>query len=192
HRRKMPADRAAIGFANLALAVDIVEFIGHVPVQPHQMAWLGAGRREYSNDIFQRLLDLGNEIVALELRARVPADLTGNEHLPALRGDAVGVTFRRCPVFRLNDFERAFAHGACSRNLKRWIFPVCVFGKASTNLTTRGYLYGAMVALTWSCKILTRRLSATTPAFSTTKAATTCPRSISAVPSPAPPSTAGA
>ena len=104
------------------------------------MAWLAARSREHVNDIFERLLDLGDEIVALELRLRVPADLTGNENLPALRRDAIGVALWRRPVLWLHDFKRAFAHGACSRNLKRWIFPVCVFGKASMNFTARGYL----------------------------------------------------
>ena len=36
-------------------------------------------------------------------------------------------------------------------NRNRWIFPVCVFGSACTNITERGYLYGAIVALTWFC-----------------------------------------
>jgi hypothetical protein len=33
-------------------------------------------------------------------------------------------------------------------SLKRWILPVCVLGRAGTNLMERGYLYGAIVALT--------------------------------------------
>ena len=35
----------------------------------------------------------------------VPADLAGDENLTALRGDAVGVTFRRGPARRLQDFD---------------------------------------------------------------------------------------
>src|SRR6516164_1503057 len=34
------------------------------------------------------------------------------------------------------------------RSRKRWILPVWVFGSASINFTERGYLNGAMVALT--------------------------------------------
>lgn len=33
-------------------------------------------------------------------------------------------------------------------NRKRWILPVCVFGKASTKRTSRGYLKGAIVTFT--------------------------------------------
>ncbi len=39
-------------------------------------------------------------------------------------------------------------YGAPCRNRKRWILPVWVFGSASMNFTERGYLNGAMVALT--------------------------------------------
>jgi hypothetical protein len=35
-----------------------------------------------------------------------------------------------------------------SRSLNRCTLPVCVFGKASINLIARGYLYGAITALT--------------------------------------------
>ncbi len=31
-------------------------------------------------------------------------------------------------------------HVASSRSRKRWILPVCVFGKASVNFSERGYL----------------------------------------------------
>ncbi len=37
---------------------------------------------------------------------------------------------------------------ACARNTCRCTFPVGVFGSSPTNRTIRGYLYGAIVALT--------------------------------------------
>src|SRR3954447_15845452 len=37
-----------------------------------------------------------------------------------------------------------------SRNLKRWIFPVAVFGKASTTSTQRGYFQAPILCLTCS------------------------------------------
>jgi non-ribosomal peptide synthetase component E (peptide arylation enzyme) len=37
-----------------------------------------------------------------------------------------------------------------SRSRKRWILPLGVFGSASTNSISRGYLYGAVTALTWA------------------------------------------
>ena len=72
------------------------------------MARLAARSREDVDDIFQRLLDLSDEIVALELRLRVPADLAGNENLAALRNDAVGVAFRRRPVSSAAQFQTSF------------------------------------------------------------------------------------
>ncbi len=40
------------------------------------------------------------------------------------------------------------------RRRKRWILPVCVFGNCVVNTMERGYLKGAMVAFTCSCKRL--------------------------------------
>src|SRR6266403_1657093 len=37
------------------------------------------------------------------------------------------------------------------RKRKRWIFPVTVLGRSSTNSTQRGYLYGANLFFTWFC-----------------------------------------
>ena len=82
-------------------------------------ARLTARSRKDIDNVFQRLLDLDDEIVAFKLRQRVPADLAGNENLSALRNDAVGVALWRSPVLRLHNFKRAFAHDTCSRNLKR-------------------------------------------------------------------------
>ena len=115
----MPANLATIGHSNLALARNIFSLVGHIPIKAHEMTRLAARGREHVNDIFERLLDLGYEIVALELRLCVPADLTSNKNLPALRCDAVGVALRRSPVFRLHDFKHTFVHDTCSRNLNR-------------------------------------------------------------------------
>ena len=87
----MPANLASVGQSDLALARSIFGLVGHIPIKPHEMAWLATRSREHVNDIFERLLDLGYEIVALELRLCVPADLTSNKNLPALRCDAIGV-----------------------------------------------------------------------------------------------------
>src|SRR5712664_59357 len=53
------------------------------------------------------------------------------------------------------------------RSLKRWIFPVAVFGSASTNSTQRGYLNGARRSLTKRCS---SSEVARAPGFRTTKA----------------------
>ena len=54
-----------------------------------------AGLGQHLDDVDERLLDLGDEIVAGELLLGVPADLAGDEHLPALGGDAVGEALAR-------------------------------------------------------------------------------------------------
>src|SRR5262249_28749810 len=46
------------------------------------------------------------------------------------------------------------ASAAMRRSSKRCSLPVCVRGNWVTYSMVRGYLYGAMVALTWSCSIL--------------------------------------
>ena len=92
----------------------------------------------------ERLLELRHEVVALELAARVPADLAGHEQRAAFGGDAIGVAARRRPAVRLQEVEMRCGHGlsgmdagsagyAESRMRNRWIFPVAVFGSWSTN-----------------------------------------------------------
>ncbi len=73
--------------------------------------------------------------------------------LPLPRGERVGVRGLRprgsnplTPA--LSPLEKGEDHDAPGFSRKRWIFPVGVFGSASMNFTERGYLNGAMVALT--------------------------------------------
>src|SRR5512147_2864125 len=115
----MAADRSAIGLSNFPLTGHVLRLVCHIPGEAHQMSRLAARRRKNIDDIFQSLLDLSDKIVAFEFPLTVPANLTGNENLPALRNDAVGITFRSRPILRLHSFKRAFAHETCSRNLNR-------------------------------------------------------------------------
>jgi hypothetical protein len=62
------------------------------------MLWSAFRFRKNRDDVSQRLFDLRDEITANQFALLVPADLSGDENLPALRGDAVGVTFRRSPA----------------------------------------------------------------------------------------------
>ena len=50
----------------------------------------GVGFSQDVDHVVQRLLNLRDEIVAHDLLAGVPADLTGHEHLPALGGHTMG------------------------------------------------------------------------------------------------------
>ena len=108
------------------------------------MARLAAGLCQNLDDIGQRLLDLRDKIVTLEFAAGVPPDLPRDKNLPALGGDAVAIALARGPMLgckicgSLEDMAARFQD--CCRSLKRWILPVCVFGKASMKLTARGYL----------------------------------------------------
>jgi len=95
----MPADHPTIGFSDLALTSEIFGLVGHVPGEPHQMTRLTARSRKDIDNVFQRLLDLDDEIVAFKLRQRVPAYLAGDENLPTLRNDAVGVAFGGAQCF---------------------------------------------------------------------------------------------
>lgn len=66
-----------------------------------------------------------------------------------------------------------------------------VRGSALTNSTARGYLYGAMVSLTWVWSSRTVAPSAGTPAARTTYAFTSMPRRASGAPTTAHSSTYG-
>src|SRR3546814_6253070 len=74
------------------------------------------------------------------------------------------------------------SHHDCVRSANRCNLPVSVRGRLSTKAMARGYLYGAIVALTWSCSVLTMASSPEKPGLSTTKALTTLPLSESATP----------
>src|SRR3954471_24031208 len=136
----MPADDAAIGFADLALARDIVALVGDEPGHAHDVPRFAAGFRQDGDHVHQRALDLRDEIAADEVRILGPADLPGDEDEPAVGGDAVGIALRRLPAFRLQELKIAHAPPHFWRRRKRWILPVGVFGSASTNITARGYL----------------------------------------------------
>src|SRR5262249_2466098 len=132
-------------------------------------------------------LRLSREILALETLLHGPTDLAGDEHLLAVRGDAVGITLRSRPRGRLQYFD----HRVSWRRRKRCSFPVSVRGSVVRNSMRRGYLYGAMDCLTKSCS---SRASASLPAKPSrriTNAATTWPRSSSASPTTPHSATAG-
>src|SRR4051794_37627454 len=82
-------------------------------------------------------------------------------------------------------------NGHRARNSLRLSFPVAVFGSASTNAISRGYLYGAICALAWACSSTTSSSDASASPLSTTNAFTFCPRSGQGTPITAHSATAG-
>src|SRR5262249_11910851 len=55
-------------------------------------------------------------------------------------------------------------------SLNRWILPVAVFGRSGRNSTQRGYLCGASLLLTCSCKVFFSESDGVWPGLSTTNA----------------------
>ena len=93
----------------------------------------GATLGQHRQHIAQGLRGLGNEIIALELLLRVPANLTAHKNLGAACGHAVGVALGRHPAGRMEVFHGVFS-------LKRCSLPVSVRGSLSRNSISRGYL----------------------------------------------------
>src|SRR6186713_2685099 len=148
-----------------------------------------AVRCKDGDDVLQRLACLGDEVRSSEFASLVPADLAGHEDLATVRRDAVGVSARTRPIARLKD-PHVHEGSSAVRRRKRCSLPVSVFGNAATNSTRRGYLYGAMVAFTWSWMPRAMVSSPLIPGLSTTNAFTACPRSTSGTPTTAHSSTA--
>ena len=61
--------------------------------------WARRRLREHGKHVLERLLELRDQLLAMELLLVIPADLTGDEH-DAARGDTdpVGVAGRRRPT----------------------------------------------------------------------------------------------
>src|SRR5215469_12115162 len=172
HGGEVLAYDAAIGFAQFAQPRQIFLLVEHKPGQPRDMAGLAAGFLDERDDIGERLTSLGDEIDALEPLLGVPADLAGEKHRAPFCDDAIAETLGCSPAARMKKrvhvHHRSPPYVAVWRSRKRWILPVWVFGSASMNLTERGYLNGAMVALTWSCRRLAHSALGAIPSLSTT------------------------
>ena len=105
HRRKMPADDAAIGarrsrFCRATYSALSVTY----HVSRDEMPRLAAGLRQHCDDIRSACSTCATKSSPTSSHS-VPADLAGDEHLTALGDDAVGIALRRGPVLRLQNFE---------------------------------------------------------------------------------------
>src|SRR5438552_8526679 len=138
----MPAHQLAVRGPKPLQRRQVLLRVEHVPGQAHEVLGLAAGLRQDFQDIFQRLPELPGKRSIEPFAPAAPADLPADENQPALAGNPVGEALRPRPARRLEDL-----HSLCL-SLKRCSWPVSVRGKASTNCTTRGYLYGAMLLFT--------------------------------------------
>ena len=77
-----------------------------------------------------------------------------------------------------------------SRSSTRRILPEMVLGSSSTNSISRGYLYGALTRLQWSCNSSTSAYEPAWPGARITNALTIWPRSGSGLPTTAASATA--
>src|SRR6185503_19768617 len=127
--------------------IQVFLLVEDVPGQANDVLRLAVGFREHGEDVLDGLPELPCEIARLPFAFAGPADLPGDEDEVALGGDAVREAFRSRPAGRLQNFHCGFL------SLKRCTFPVSVRGNASTNSMARGYLYGAIARLTWSCRV---------------------------------------
>src|SRR4029077_15476159 len=93
----------------------------------------------HSDPVLHRLPDWAHEIVGCEPVLAVPADLAADEDELALGRNTVGIAFGLGPAGGLQDCVRCH-DGPWFLSWKRWILPVCVFGRAVVNFTERGYL----------------------------------------------------
>src|SRR5262245_28223388 len=156
HGRDVFPHHVAIGAPDLSQSGQIFLLVSDEPGQPRNVLWRPAGLPHDCNDVLQRLADLGNEVLAFEFLLCIPPDLTRDKNDPAFSRNTIRITLRTFPMARVQELMGRLRCGhwlasddcAPRRSLKRWIFPVAVLGSASRNFTDRGYLYGAIVALT--------------------------------------------
>src|SRR4051812_2490417 len=190
HRGVVVAHELAVGGADLAGACEVLVAVGDVPRQARDVLGATARLGQHGEHVAQRLADLAGQVLGRERARLVPADLARDEHeRPALGGDAVRVPARARPGRRLEH-----PHGrseSIARRRVRCTLPVGVRGSASRNWIRRGYLYGAIRALTWAWRSAASASPATAPGVATTNALTTWPRSSSGEATTAHSATAG-
>src|SRR5215510_2892239 len=156
HGREMCSHHAAIGFPDLSQSGQIFLLVGDEPGQPRNVLRRPAGLAHDRNDVLQGPAGLCDEVLAFEFLVGIPPDLASDENDPTFGGNSVRITLRTFPLPRVQELMWRLRCGHwlapedCTpgRSLKRWILPVGVLGSASMNFIDRGYLYGAIVALT--------------------------------------------
>src|SRR3954454_4531688 len=189
HRRVVAAHQLAVDAADLPCAREVLVAVGHVPREPRDVLGPAARLGQDGEDVLQRATHLARQAPVGERAGLVPADLTRDEHERArgIRRDPVRIPPRPRPTGRL---EGPHAR-SMARSRVRCTLPVGVRGRASRNSTRRGYLYGAIRALTCACRSAASASPGVASGVTTTNALTTCPRSSSGDATTAQSATAG-
>src|SRR5439155_20847688 len=183
HRREMTPDDFAINRAEPAVRIAIFALVDHVPGHSNEVLGTRARFGEHGDHVRKRLARLRHQIGGPELLPSIPADLARDKHQLTTGCNAVRISLGRRPVRRLQYLHDAATFAwADWRSLNRCSLPVSVRGSDGTYSIARGYLYGAIVCLTKSCKARVVVSSAVYPALSTTYALTICPRCSSVAP----------
>jgi hypothetical protein len=97
----------------------VVALVGDEPGHAHDVPRFAACFRQHRDNVFERLLDLRDEIAADEASVLRPADLPGDKDQPPFRRNAVAIALRRLPALRLQKLKLAHAPPHFWRRRKR-------------------------------------------------------------------------
>ena len=104
HRREVPTHHVPVHRADLRELVEVVLAAGQVPGEPYDVLGPPPGLLENPYHVLQSHAHLRRETLVGEFLLRVPADLPGDEHLRAARGDPVRIALRARPFRGLQYF----------------------------------------------------------------------------------------
>jgi hypothetical protein len=99
HCRKMTAEHPAISLSDFLLPRHVGRLVSDEPGQSREMATLTACLRQHLHDACKSALNLRDKILTHQFAALAPADLTGDEDLTSLGGNAVGIPFGASQFF---------------------------------------------------------------------------------------------
>src|SRR5579863_1090519 len=91
HRGEIPSHHRAVRRADIRELCMIFVAARDIPSQPYDVFRAGLCLREHGANVLERLSHLVGQTLAVETALRIPADLPGDENLPAGGDDAVTV-----------------------------------------------------------------------------------------------------
>src|SRR5689334_21049066 len=100
----MAAHQLPIRLADASQGIQILLLVEDVPGEAHDVLRLAVRLLQDIEDVLQSLPELAGEAALPPFALAGPADLAGDEHELAARGDAVGKPSGTRPAGRLQDF----------------------------------------------------------------------------------------